>query len=127
VVHMRRKAGAGGGERGREVGERGEPRSAVSLGRPAALGGNFAIGTGSGTESGTVVVHGASMDRSTALPKLTFSTREVAAMLGVSRPTVDRMVASGILPSVDLGPTRRTLIPAWAIEELLAGPDRLTA
>jgi len=56
------------------------------------------------------------------LPKLTFSTREVAAMLGVSRPTVDRLVASGLLPSVDLGSTRRTLIPAWAIEELVAGP-----
>lgn len=56
------------------------------------------------------------------LPKLTFSTREVAAMLGVSRPTVDRLVADGRLPSVDLGPTRRTLIPAWAIEELVAAP-----
>ena len=40
-------------------------------------------------------------------------------MLGVSRPTVDRLVAQGVLPSVDLGPTRRTLIPAWAIEELM--------
>ena len=56
------------------------------------------------------------------LPKLTYSTREVAAMLGVSRPTVDRLVADGRLPSVDLGPTRRTLIPAWAIEELVACP-----
>jgi excisionase family DNA binding protein len=46
------------------------------------------------------------------LPKLTFSTREVAAMLGVSRPTVDRLVADGFLPSIDLGPTRPTLIPA---------------
>ena len=85
------------------------------------------VGTGSGTKFGTVVVHGASMDQFTAVPKLTFSTREVATMLGVSRPTVDHLVASGVLPSVDLGPTRRTLIPAWAIEELLAGPDRLTA
>ena len=67
------------------------------------------------------------MDRSTPLPKLTFSTREVAAMLGVSRPTVDRLVAQGVLPSVDLGPTRRTLIPAWAIDELVANPDRLSA
>lgn len=91
------------------------------------FGRNLAIGTDLGTGSGTVVVHGASMDRPRALPKLTFSTREVAAMLGVSRPTVDRLVASGVLPSVDLGPTRRTLIPAWAIEELLAGPDRQTA
>jgi excisionase family DNA binding protein len=88
---------------------------------------NFAIGTEFGTEAGTAMIHGTSMDRSKALPKLTFSTREVAVMLGVSRPTVDRLVASGVLPSVDLGPTRRTLIPAWAIEELLAGPDRLTA
>jgi excisionase family DNA binding protein len=54
------------------------------------------------------------------LPKLTYSTREVATMLGVSRPTVDRLVADGRLPSVDLGATRRTLIPAWAIEELVA-------
>ena len=57
------------------------------------------------------------------LPKLTFSTREVATMLGVSRPTVDRLVADGHLPSVDLGPTRRTLIPAWVIEELVARPE----
>ena len=64
----------------------------------------------------------------TQLPKLTYSTREVAAMLGVSRPTIDRLVADGRLPSVDLGPTRRTLIPAWAIEELVARPteDRVT-
>jgi len=57
------------------------------------------------------------------LPKLTFSTREVAAMLGVSRPTVDRLVRDGVLPSVDLGSTRRTLVPAWAIEELVAPPS----
>lgn len=56
------------------------------------------------------------------LPKLTYSTREVASMLGVSRPTVDRLVADGRLPSIDLGSTRRTLIPAWAIEELVARP-----
>jgi excisionase family DNA binding protein len=67
------------------------------------------------------------MDRSNALPKLTFSTREVAVMLGVSRPTVDRLVASGVLPSVDLGRTRRTLIPAWAVEQLVAAPDHLSA
>ena len=57
------------------------------------------------------------------LQKLTYSTREVAVMLGVSRPTVDRLVADGRLPSLDLGPTRRTLIPAWAIEELIARPQ----
>ncbi len=56
------------------------------------------------------------------LPKLTDSTREVAAMLGVSRPTVDRLVADGYLPSVDLGQTRRALVPAWAVEELLCAP-----
>ena len=39
-------------------------------------------------------------------------------MLGVSRPTVDRLVHDGMLPSVDLGATRRTLIPASAVEEL---------
>lgn len=54
------------------------------------------------------------------LPKLTYSTREVAVMLGVSRPTVDRLVRDGVLPSVDLGSTRRTLIPAWAVERLVA-------
>lgn len=54
------------------------------------------------------------------LPKLTYSTREVAVMLGVSRPTVDRLVREGVLPSVDLGSTRRTLIPAWAVEQLVA-------
>ena len=40
-------------------------------------------------------------------------------MLGVSRPTVDRLVRDGVLPSVDLGVTRRTLIPAWAVERLV--------
>lgn len=63
------------------------------------------------------------MVRDATLPRLTYSTREVAAMLGVSRPTVDRLVADGRLPSVDLGPTRRTLIPAWAIDELVARPE----
>lgn len=33
------------------------------------------------------------------LPKLTCPTREVAAMLGVSRPTVTRLVTDGRLPS----------------------------
>ncbi len=59
------------------------------------------------------------MNRAIPLPKLTYSTREVATMLGVSRPTVDRMVRDGVLPSLDLGDTRRTVIPAWAIEEML--------
>jgi excisionase family DNA binding protein len=54
------------------------------------------------------------------LPKLTHSTREVAVMRGVSRPTVDRLLRDGVLPSVDLGSTRRTLIPAWAVERLVA-------
>ena len=54
------------------------------------------------------------------LPKLTYSTREVAVMLGVSRPTVDRLVRDGVLPSVELGSTRRSLIPAWAVEQLVA-------
>jgi excisionase family DNA binding protein len=54
------------------------------------------------------------------LPKLTYSTREVAVMLGVSQPTVDRLVRDGVLPSVDLGSTRRTLVPAWAVEQLVA-------
>ena len=60
------------------------------------------------------------------LPKLTYSTREVAAMLGVSRPTIDRLVRDGVLPSVDLGATRRTLIPAHAIERLVGGTQRET-
>ena len=60
------------------------------------------------------------MADSRQLPKLTYSTREVAVMLGVSRPTVDRLVRDGVLPSVDLGSTRRTLIPAWAVELLVA-------
>ena len=59
------------------------------------------------------------MARTPQLPKLTYSTREVAAMIGVSRPTVDRLVRDGVLPSVDLGSTRRTLIPAWAVERLV--------
>jgi|GEM_PF-4268692 len=61
------------------------------------------------------------MAKSRQLPKLTYSTREVALMLGVSRPTVDRLVRDRVLPSVDLGSTRRTLIPAWAVERLVGG------
>jgi hypothetical protein len=30
------------------------------------------------------------------------------------------LVHTGVLPSVDLGVTRRTLIPAWAVEDLVA-------
>jgi excisionase family DNA binding protein len=59
------------------------------------------------------------MVKSRLLPRLTYSTREVALMLGVSRPTVDRLVREGVLPSVDLGSTRRTLIPAWVVERLV--------
>lgn len=43
-------------------------------------------------------------------------------MLGLSRPTADPLVADGRLPSVDLGPTRRTLISTWAIGELVVPP-----
>jgi excisionase family DNA binding protein len=60
------------------------------------------------------------MAKSRQLPKLTYSTREVAVMLGVSRPTVDRLVRNGVLPSVDLGSTWRTLIPAWAVERMVS-------
>jgi len=63
------------------------------------------------------------MANTRTLSKLTYSTREVAALLGVSRPTVDRLVRDGVLPSVDLGATRRTLIPAWGVERLVAESD----
>lgn len=67
---------------------------------------------------------GALMPTTTDLPRLAYSTRDVATMLGVSRPTIDRLVADGYLPSIRLGPTRRTLIPSWAIDELVAAPAR---
>lgn len=62
------------------------------------------------------------MPTTTDLPKLAYSTREVATMLGVSRPTIDRLVADGYLPAIWLGPTRRTLIPTWAVDDLAARP-----
>ena len=72
-----------------------------------------------GSVSPALSITGGPMARTPQLPKLTYSTREVAAMIGVSRPTVDRLVRDGVLPSVDLGSTRRTLIPAWAVERLV--------
>lgn len=53
--------------------------------------------------------------------RLGYSLREVATALGVSEDTVARLVSDGDLRAVKLG--RRTIVPADAIESLLAAQD----
>ena len=48
---------------------------------------------------------------------LAFRPAEVAAMLGVSKASVYRNVASGAIPSVRVG--RSVRIPKWWVEERL--------
>lgn len=53
-------------------------------------------------------------------PRLVFSVREVAAMLGVSTRTVRDLMRSGDLPSVRIGGRNR--VPRGALERLASGP-----
>lgn len=54
--------------------------------------------------------------------RLAYSAAEVAPMLGCTRQHINNMIARGELRSVKLG--RRRLIPASAIDALLAGGAR---
>lgn len=58
--------------------------------------------------------------------RCTYTTTEAATILGASRQTIARMIAAGKLPTVDTG-TTTTVIPAWAVDELVARPDSVTA
>jgi excisionase family DNA binding protein len=51
------------------------------------------------------------------LPRLAYSAQEVCDILGLSRATVDRLLASGRLRSVSH--TRRVLVPADELSRFL--------
>jgi excisionase family DNA binding protein len=53
--------------------------------------------------------------------RVAFSVKEAAALLGVSEYSVRRAVREGQLHEVVMN-EKRTLIPAWSIDELLARP-----
>lgn len=57
-------------------------------------------------------------------PRLSFTVNEAAALLGVSRQTVNRMAAAGRLHAIDTGTSVR-LIAAWSLRDLIANhsPD----
>jgi excisionase family DNA binding protein len=55
------------------------------------------------------------------LPKLTYSIREACQASSLGRTTIYAHIAAGRLPVVKVG--GRTLIPAAALEALLAGED----
>lgn len=57
--------------------------------------------------------------------RLVLTPQEVAAMLRVSSRHVYEMVQQGEIRAVRLG--RRVLIPAAAVDELLAGPTKTVA
>ena len=52
--------------------------------------------------------------------RLAFSKTEVAALFGISLPTVERMIQKGDLHTIRVG-QRRILIPKIEIERLLQG------
>lgn len=53
------------------------------------------------------------------ISKIALSRLEAAAALGICRATLDKLIGSGQIRSHKLG--RKTLIPAEAIQEFLAG------
>jgi len=61
---------------------------------------------------------------SNTLPRRAASVRETAEMLGVSRWTVQRMIAAQTISSVKIGRSRR--IPCSEIDRILAGREAPT-
>ncbi len=60
----------------------------------------------------------------TTTEKKTFTVDETARIIGVSRSTAYECVRNGSIKSVRLG--RRILIPAWAVEQIVAAPNSET-
>ena len=56
---------------------------------------------------------------STNTPKLAYSVREACAALGITHPTLYKLIAAGRLRSITVGDRR--LIPATELDRLLAG------
>lgn len=54
--------------------------------------------------------------------RLTYSVAEAAQVLGIHELTIRRFVKEGVIRSIRLG--RRVLIPASALDELLAGESQ---
>ena len=56
-----------------------------------------------------------------SIPRKAYSVPEVAHALGVSRQTVDRLIAAGELRAIKTGPgrTSRVLIPVAAVDDYL--------
>lgn len=62
-------------------------------------------------------------EREIDLKKLAFNIPEACLILGVSRPTIEKMIRQGILKTVKAG-EKRYLIPNWAIHEFLNSPQQ---
>lgn len=56
------------------------------------------------------------------LTKLAFNIPEACIILGISRPTIEKLIRQGILKFVKAG-EKRYLIPNWAIHEFLNSPQ----
>jgi|GEM_PF-436405 len=57
------------------------------------------------------------------LTKLTFSITETCLILGLSRPTIEKIIKQGILKVVKAG-EKRYLVPSWALHEFLNSPEQ---
>jgi len=56
------------------------------------------------------------------LTKLVFNITETCLILGVSRPTIEKMIRQGNLKTIKAG-DKRYLIPNWAIHKFLNSPQ----
>jgi excisionase family DNA binding protein len=73
------------------------------------------------SESESSVVHLVVDNSRSHLPRLSYRPDEAADMLGLSRRSVDRLIASGQLRSIKM--LRARLIPAASIESFLASQE----
>lgn len=56
-----------------------------------------------------------------SVPKLSYSLAEVELASGLSRASIYRAIAAGMLKTVQRG--RRRLVPAWSLEDFLRPTD----